>query len=272
MKNSSSLYVIGDVHGCLPSLMQLLDQLDPDIPLVFTGDIINRGPNSLGTLRFIKSLGSRALTVLGNHDLHLLATAAGFGKPNRLDTINEILQATDCQELIDWLRFQPLLYQWQDWTIVHAGLLPAWSLDQAQTLAQEVQSALRSPTWKSALSQMYGKEIWDESLKDHARRRAILNALTRIRLVTPNGMPDYKIKETSHGIPCGFSAWFDAPERKSRNDKIVFGHWSTLGKVNRDNVIALDTGCVWGGALTAVQLPQRHFISVKAPRYLNPLA
>ena len=271
MKNSSSIYVIGDVHGCLPSLNQLLASFDEDLPLVFTGDIINRGPNSLETLRRIKGLGERAVTVLGNHDLHLLASAAGFGKPNRLDTLDPILTAPDAQELIDWLRFQPLLYQWNDWTIVHAGLLPCWSLTQARELAQEVQTILRSDDWKNGLSQMYGKELWEESLSGHARVRAILNGFTRLRLVHADGTPDYKIKETTGGIPEGFYAWFDAPERQSQNDKIVFGHWSTLGKVNRDHVIALDTGCVWGGALTAVKLPQRRFFSVKAPMYLNPL-
>lgn len=272
MKDAEKILVIGDVHGCLPTLEKLIAQIDENMPLLFLGDLINRGPESLATLRLVKNMGKRAKCLLGNHDMHLLATAANAGKANRRDTIDEILKADDAEDLIDFVRHQPLLWQWNDYTFVHASIDPAWSLEEAQTLAHEVQNHLRSKHWKSYLQNMYGKDLWEPSLKGEARMRAILNGFTRIRFVNSQGIPDYKIKEGLETKPDHLMPWFECPVRKTQNDKIVFGHWSTLGLVVRENIIALDTGCVWGGALSAIELPSRKVLSIKAPQYLDPLA
>ncbi len=272
MQSAQKILVIGDVHGCLLTLEELLDQVQEEMPLLFLGDVINRGPQSLSTLRLIKALGSRAKFLLGNHEMHLLASAAGAGKINRRDTIDEILNAPDSEELIDYIRHQPLLFQWQDYTFVHASIDPAWTLEEAKSLAQEVQTHLQGNDWKAYLQHMYGKDLWDKKLTGDARMRAILNGFTRIRFVDKKGIPDYKIKEGLAQKPDHLMPWFECPVRKTKNDSIVFGHWSTLGLVVQDNVIALDTGCVWGGALTAIELPARKILSVKAPQYLDPLA
>ena len=247
MQSEQNVTVIGDVHGCLPSLSQLLEKIPEDSPLIFIGDLINRGPASLETLRLVHSMGKRATLILGNHEMHLLATAAGAGKPNRRDTIDEILAAPDAEELIDWIRHQYLLYDWKDYTFVHAAIDPAWS-------------------------EMYGKDLWDNDLTGPARMRAILNGFTRIRFVDKKGIPDYKAKDSPGNTPKHLMPWFEYSHRKTKDDNIVFGHWSTLGLVIQEHLIALDTGCVWGGALTAVMLPQRQVIQVKAPQYCNPFA
>lgn len=272
IKKAEKIIVIGDVHGCLPTLEKLLLKIDPQVPLIFIGDIINRGPNSLETIRLIRSFGKRAKVILGNHDMHLLATAAGAGKANRRDTIDEILRAPDCDEIIDWLRHQHLIYHWKDYSFVHAAIDPAWDMKLADQLADEVQQTLRSKHWKQALQEMYGKDLWEPQLKGAARLRAILNGFTRIRFVTEDGTPDYKAKVAPGQTPPHLMPWFHCPVRKTQNDNIVFGHWSTLGLVLEPHVIAIDTGCVWGGALTAVELPSRKILQEKAPQYLDPLA
>ena len=272
MQNEQNVTVIGDVHGCLPSLEKLLKQIPSDDHLIFIGDIINRGPQSLATLRLVRSFGDRATLILGNHEMHLLATAAGAGKANRRDTIDEILNAPDAPELIDWVRTQYLLYQWGDYTFVHGAIDPAWSLKKAKNLANEVQQALRGDDWKEYLQEMYGKDLWDDELSGSARMRAILNGFTRIRFVDKKGVPDYKIKDAPGNTPKHLMPWFECPARKTKKDNVVFGHWSTLGLVMTEHVIALDTGCVWGGALTAVELPQRKVFQVKAPQYCDPFA
>ena len=183
MQSEQNVTVIGDGHGCLPSLSQLLEKIPDDSPLIFIGDLINRGPASLETLRLVHSMGKRATLILGNHEMHLLATAAGAGKPNRRDTIDEILVAPDAEELIDWIRHQYLLYDWKDYTFVHAAIDPAWSLKKARALACEVHEHLRSDHWKGYLQEMYGKDLWDNDLTGPARMRAILNGFTRIRFV-----------------------------------------------------------------------------------------
>lgn len=271
MQSSQNVTVIGDVHGCLPTLLKLLELIPADSPLIFIGDIINRGPASLETLRLVRSMGERATLILGNHEMHLLATAAGAGKPNRRDTIEEILNAPDASELIDWVRHQYLLFEWKDYTFVHAAIDPAWSLKKARNLAKEVQDELRSDHWKDYLQEMYGKDLWDNNLSGAARMRAILNGFTRIRFVDKKGVPDYKVKDAPGQTPKHLMPWFECPCRKTQDDNIVFGHWSTLGLVNRKHVIALDTGCVWGGALSAIELPQRKVLQVKAPQYCDPL-
>lgn len=271
-KNAEKVTVIGDVHGCLPTLEKLLARIDDTMHLIFIGDIINRGPNSLETLRLIRSLGKRARVILGNHDMHFLATAAGNGKANRRDTIAEIFQAPDAEELIDWMRHQRLMYRWKEYSFVHAAIDPAWNIKEAEALAEEVQDILRGKHWKEALQEMYGKDLWDPKLKGTARMRAILNGFTRIRFVDKNGVPDYKVKEAPGSTGPNLMPWFDYPNRKTIDDTVVFGHWSTLGLVVRPHVIALDTGCIWGGALTAIELPSRKIIQEKAPQYLDPLA
>ena len=271
-KNAEKVTVIGDVHGCLPTLEKLLARIDDTMPLIFIGDIINRGPNSLETLRLIRSLGKRARVILGNHDMHFLATAAGNGKANRLDTIAEIFQAPDAEELIDWMRHQRLMYRWKEYSFVHAAIDPAWSITEAEALAGEIQGILRGKHWKEALQEMYGKDLWDPKLKGTARMRAILNGFTRIRFVDKKGVPDYRAKEAPGSTCPDLMPWFDYPNRKTIDDTVVFGHWSTLGLVIRPHVIALDTGCIWGGALTAIELPSRKIIQEKAPQYLDPLA
>lgn len=272
MQSEQNVTVIGDVHGCLPSLSQLLEKIPEDSPLIFIGDLINRGPASLETLRLVHSMGKRATLILGNHEMHLLATAAGAGKPNRRDTIGEILAAPDAEELIDWIRHQYLLYDWKDYTFVHAAIDPAWSLKKARALACEVREHLRSDHWKEYLQEMYGKDLWDNDLTGPARMRAILNGFTRIRFVDKKGIPDYKAKDSPGNTPKHLMPWFVYSHRKTKDDNIVFGHWSTLGLVIQEHIIALDTGCVWGGALTAVMLPQRQVIQVKAPQYCDPFA
>lgn len=272
MQNAQNVTVIGDVHGCLPTLEALLSQIPEDMPLIFIGDLINRGPNSLKTLRRVIEMGSRARLILGNHEMHLLASAAGAGKVNRRDTIEEILSAPDADDLIDWVRHQYLLLQWKEFTFVHAALDPAWSLKEAVKLANEVQSELRSKQWKNYLKEMYGKDLWEKSLTGSARMRAILNGFTRIRFVDKKGVPDYKVKDAPGINPPHLMPWFKCPVRKCSNDTIVFGHWSTLGFVNLPHTIAVDTGCVWGGALSALVLPERRLIQVKAPQYCDPFA
>ena len=272
MQNEQNVTVIGDVHGCLPSLEKLLKLIPSNDHLIFIGDIINRGPNSLETLRLIRSLGKRARVILGNHDMHFLATAAGNGKANRRDTIAEIFQAPDAEELIDWMRHQRLMYRWKEYSFVHAAIDPAWSITEAEALAGEIQGILRGKHWKEALQEMYGKDLWDPKLKGTARMRAILNGFTRIRFVDKKGVPDYKAKEAPGSTCPDLMPWFDYPNRKTIDDTVVFGHWSTLGLVIRPHVIALDTGCIWGGALTAIELPSRKIIQEKAPQYLDPLA
>lgn len=272
MKNSDKLLVIGDVHGCFPTLKELLGEVDPNMPLLFLGDLINRGPSSLETLRYVKNMAHRAICLLGNHEMHLLASAAGAGKSHRKDTIQEILQAPDAEELIDFVRHLPLLYQWKNYTFVHASIDPAWSIELARSLASEVQTHLRGKHWKEYLQHMYGKDLWNKHLSGEARMRAILNGFTRIRFVDKNGFPDYSIKEGLQQKPDHLMPWFDCPIRKTQNEQIVFGHWSTLGLVVRSDIIALDTGCVWGGSLSAIELPERRLFTVKAPQYLDPFA
>ena len=272
MQNAQNVTVIGDVHGCLPTLEALLSQIPEDVPLIFIGDLINRGPESLKTLRCVVEMGDRAHLILGNHEMHLLASAAGAGKVNRRDTIEEILNAPDADDLVDWVRHQHLLLQWRQFTFVHAALDPAWSVKEAVKLAHEVQSELRSKQWKTYLKEMYGKDLWDKSLTGSARMRAILNGFTRIRFVDKKGIPDYKVKDAPGINPPHLMPWFECPARKNNKNTIVFGHWSTLGFVNTPYAIALDTGCVWGGALSALILPERRLIQVKAPQYCDPFA
>ena len=254
----SKIYAVGDVQGCTPSLKALLKKIPKQSKMIFLGDLVNRGPDSLGTLRLLKNLqeSGRAECILGNHDLHLLAIDAGIRKIKGLDTVKPILQAPDRLELIDWIRKRPMALSNGQVLAVHAGVLPQWDLQQTIECAQEVEKALRSKSYKTFLANMYGSmpNQWSKSLKGHERLRVITNALTRMRFCTPNGQMEFDSKEGLENGPVGYIPWFKVPKRKTQNTVIYFGHWSTLGLLRDQNVVGLDTGCVWGGKLTAIQI------------------
>jgi bis(5'-nucleosyl)-tetraphosphatase (symmetrical) len=270
-------YAIGDLQGCGRQFTALLEKIDiaaPGAKLIFLGDLVNRGPQSLATLRTIRALGERAESVLGNHDLHLLAVAHGIRKSGKSDTIEEILDAPDRDELLDWLRRRPMALLERDYLFLHAGLAPQWSAQQTIALAHEVETALRGPDWVAFLRQMYGDEPakWDDSLQGPDRLRCIVNALTRVRFCNPDGTMEFSIKE-SEAPASGrteYLPWFDLPHRKSADVTVVFGHWSSLGLLLRPNVIGLDTGCVWGRQLTALCLEDRSLIQVDCPQAKRP--
>jgi bis(5'-nucleosyl)-tetraphosphatase (symmetrical) len=269
---AEALWAIGDVQGCAASLQALLAQIPGDARLVFVGDLVNRGPQSLASLRLVRSLGNRAVALLGNHDLHLLATAAGIRRQHDDDTLAEILAAPDRDELLDWLRARPLAHREAGALFVHAGVLPTWSVEQTLALAAEVQARLRAPDYRDFLATMYGNqpERWDDALAGADRARCVINALTRLRFVAADGTMDLKTKEGAGAAPPGFVPWFDHPSRATRGTPVVFGHWSTLGLMLRDDALCLDTGCVWGGALTALSWPARRLLQVRCPPYRQP--
>lgn len=260
--NNMATYAIGDLQGCLTPLQQLLRQIafDPAKDrLWFTGDLVNRGPQSLETLRFVRELGDRAITVQGNHDLHLLAVANGFGKARADDTLTDILEAPDREALLEWLRYRPMLHIKDEYVLVHAGLLPSWDVAQARTLASEVEEQLRGPAYRDFLAQLYGSkpDRWNEGLRGMERWRVVVNAMTRMRFCSSDGVMEFQTKGEARNAPSGFMPWFDVPDRASGTSTIVFGHWSALGFMERPNLLSLDSGCVWGGHLTAVRLDDR---------------
>lgn len=271
-------YAIGDIQGCYQQLQQLLEKLafDPSKDtLWFTGDLVNRGPASLDTLRFVKGLGENAITVLGNHDLHMLAVSEGYAPKHRHDTIDEILNAPDRMELLDWLRQQPLIHHDKEsgFTLIHAGLHPKWDPDMAQQLAHEVESTLRGDNYKGFLANMYGNEPvqWDESLKGWDRLRFITNCFSRLRYCDLEGNLYLQAKGPPGTQPEPYIPWFNVPNRASKGLKIIFGHWSTLGLQHTSGVYAIDTGCLWGYQLTAMRLDnitndeEPEFISIGCP-------
>jgi bis(5'-nucleosyl)-tetraphosphatase (symmetrical) len=274
-------FVIGDLQGCAHEAQVLLDHIAADAGgparVMFVGDLINRGPASLEALRKVAalSIGSdgKVDALLGNHDLHLLAVACGAQQRSKSDTLDEILAAPDCDALIDWLRHRPLAFMAEGHLLVHAGVLPQWDAHQALALAGEVEAALRGPDWMAFLGQMYGNtpDRWDERLRGIERLRCIVNALTRMRLCTADGVMDFKEKESA-GAPAGSNLmpWFEVPGRRSAGQPIVFGHWSARGLVLRPDVIGLDSGCVWGGKLTAFCLNDRSLLEVDCPEYKRP--
>lgn len=256
-----AVYAIGDVQGCFTELTALLDRIDFDPArdrLWFAGDLVNRGPQSLETLRFVRELGESALTVLGNHDLHLLAADydARYARPK--DTLTPILEAPDREELLDWLRHRPLLHHDGElgYTLIHAGLPPQWDLAVAQGCATEVEAVLRGEAHGDYLSRMYGNEPdhWSEDLAGMERLRFITNCFTRVRYVHPDGRIDLHDKGPLGTQSAGLIPWFRVPGRRSGGLRILFGHWSALGVVEDENVFPLDTGCLWGGELTALRL------------------
>jgi bis(5'-nucleosyl)-tetraphosphatase (symmetrical) len=274
-------YAIGDLQGCAHEAQVLLNRIAEDAPdgarIIFVGDLINRGPESLAALRQVAALAragdGRVEALLGNHDLHLLAVACGAQKASGSDTLAEILAAPDRDLLIDWLRHRPLAMMARGHLLVHAGVLPQWSAEQTLALAGEVEAVLRGPDWVAFLGQMYGNtpDRWDDALTGIARLRCIVNALTRMRLCTPEGVMDFKEKESA-GAPAGSNLlpWFDLPGRRSAGTPVVFGHWSALGLLLRPDVIGLDSGCVWGGKLTAICLDERALLEVDCPEYRRP--
>lgn len=257
-----STYAIGDVQGCLESLQCLLKKIafDPARDrLWLVGDLINRGPDSLATLRFLYRMRAALVVVLGNHDLHFLAVAHGLRKKGKQDTLDSLLQAPDCAELVTWLRQQKLLHHDAalGFTMVHAGIPPQWDLRQAQAYAREVEAVLQGPDSSAYLANMYGNQPnhWDDSVSGWARLRLITNYFTRMRFCNAAGDLELETKEAAAAAPEGYAPWFSFAQRKTCDDNIVFGHWAALeGRVHTPNVYALDTGCVWGGALTALRL------------------
>lgn len=260
-------YAIGDLQGCHFSFQHLLThiQFDPAHDrLWLVGDLINRGGHSLQVLRWLYQHRQSIVAVLGNHDLHALAVAEGFVQPHRSDTLQEILDAPDRDDLLDWLRSLPLVHAEAGYLMVHAGLLPQWSAEDALALGAEVAEALRGSTYHDFLRHMYGNHpvAWDDSLHGMDRLRMITNAMTRLRICTLAGEMDFKFKSELEDIPAGYVPWFDVPQRRSSDTAIVFGHWSALGLQQRDNLFALDTGCLWGGSLTAMRLEDRTIFQV----------
>ncbi len=258
------IFAIGDVQGCFDELQLLLKSLafQPGIDkLWFTGDLVNRGPQSLEVLRYVKSLGNSAITALGNHDLHLLAVASDHSRLAHGDTLLPILEATDREDLLNWLRFRPLCHYDADLNclLIHAGLPPQWSINNTIQYAQEVESILQGDNFEDYFGKMYGDmpRFWCNSLTGWDRYRYITNALTRMRYIDNSNGLCLSAKGPLGTQPHDCVPWFDAAERKSRGTTIVFGHWSTLGYYCQKNVIALDSGCLWGGALTAVDITDK---------------
>lgn len=256
-----AVFAIGDIQGCYDDLQRLLERIKfnpAEDWLWFTGDLVNRGPKSLEALRFVKSLGERAVCVLGNHDLHLLALAAGVDKHKSADTLEAVLAAPDRDALLNWLRHRPLLHHDNalGFTLVHAGLPPQWDLATATLCARELESTLHSADYAEFLRQMYGNQParWSPELQGIERLRFIVNCFTRLRYVNMQGELDLTSKGAPGTQPDGFLPWFALPARQSANLHIIFGHWSTLGEVTGYNVYPLDTGCVWGGRLSALRL------------------
>jgi len=274
-----ALYCIGDVQGCDAPLGRLLDTIgfSPSRDTLYVlGDLINRGPDSASVLRRLIGYGDSAHCLLGNHDLHLLAVAHGVRRPHRSDTLDDILTAPDRPALLDWLRQQRMATFAHGVLMVHAGVLPGWTAEQTVALAAEVEQVLRSPDLWDFLHQMYGNEParWDDGLRGAARLRVIVNALTRLRFCSVDGEMEFATKEGADGAPTGYLPWFDVPGRRTADVTVAFGHWSTLGRLERPNLIALDTGCVWGGCLSALKLgatpAERVFIQVRCEQAQVP--
>lgn len=255
-----AIYAIGDIQGCYKPLRMLLKKIKfkpQKDQLWFVGDLVNRGPQSLETLRYIKSLGKSAITVLGNHDLHLIAMATN-STSKKHPSLLPILDAPDCDELIDWLRHRPLLHydKTLDTALVHAGIPPGWKIKTALKRAHEVETVLQQGNYSKFLKSMYGDkpDQWSKELKGNERLRFIINAYTRMRYCDVNGRLDYNYKLSPGSQPKRLYPWFELPRKKSFTTRIVFGHWSTLGLMQKNSFIALDTGCVWNDKLTAVKL------------------
>lgn len=256
-----AVYAIGDLQGCYDEFQRLLEKLnfDPTTDeLWLTGDLVNRGPKSLEVLRFVRNLGNSVKTVLGNHDLNLLAMAYTPREPRRKDTLDAVLHAPDCDELLEWLRHLPLMHRCETlgWTMVHAGISPQWSMKKAAKRAREVEHQLQSEAFVSLLNGMYGNtpDRWSKRLEGIARHRYIINAFTRMRYCRDDKSLDMEFNRSPEEAPAELVPWYAHPKRKTRGERILFGHWSTLGVRSYKGALSLDTGCVWGGSMTAVEL------------------
>ena len=253
-------FLIGDLQGCSDAFERLLAEIgfSPSRHrLHVLGDLVNRGPDNLGVLKRLRSFGNAATCLLGNHDLHLLAVAAGVRPPHRGDTFADVLDSAERAHWLDWLRQCKLADQAHGWLLVHAGVLPQWDAAQTLALAAEVEAMLRDERQLADfLARMYGNEParWDDTLQGVERWRLIVNVLTRIRFCTADGLLDLVVKEGADATPPGFSPWFEIPTRRTAATPVAFGHWSTLGLIERPNLLSLDTGCVWGGTLTAARV------------------
>ena len=260
-------FAIGDVQGCYDELQALLERIGFNRlhdRLWFVGDLVNRGPKSLEVLRFVKELGESAVVVLGNHDLHLITQFEGFERKRKDDTFADVLGAADAKQLIDWLRARPMMHAEGNWTMVHAGLLPQWTIEKSLRLAREAEQALRASDYRAFLANMYGSkpERWDERLTGWDRLRVIVNAMTRMRFCTADGTMEFH----TNGVepPVGYRAWY---EQRHDDEVVLFGHWSALGLKLGERLAGLDTGCVWGGTLTALRLEDRWLVQVPSHGY-----
>lgn len=273
-----ALYLIGDVQGCdgaLERLLTLVDFSPSRDELVVLGDLVNRGPGSLAALRRLVGMQGAGQCLLGNHDLHLLAVAHGLKKPHRNDTVADILRASDREVLLDWLRQRPLAMSARGWLLVHAGVLPHWDAARTLALAGEVQQALQADP-ATFLRDMYGNtpDRWTDTLQGPDRWRVVVNALTRLRFCSADGTMEFDTKDSADGAPPGFMPWFRVPGRRTAAERVAFGHWSTLGLLNEPGLLGLDTGCVWGGALSAARLNGRgevqEVLKVDCPQMQRP--
>ena len=260
-------YAIGDLQGCYASFRHLLERVafDPASDrLWLVGDLVNRGPRSLETLRYVRGLGPAAQTVLGNHDLSLLMAAEGHGKRSVGDAFDDVLAGPDADALLDWLRRQPLCHVEDEYCLVHAGLLPQWTVSEARVLAGEVEAVLRGDHWREFMGKLWGSEpaAWSPELQGWPRLRVVVNALTRMRFCTPDGTMEFRSKGPVTSAPPGHLPWFDVPGRRSAGQVLVTGHWSALGLCLRPDLLALDSGCLWGGPLSAVRLEDRALFQV----------
>ena len=258
-----AIYAIGDIQGCFDDLLRLLDVIkfdDRSDQLWFVGDLVNRGPKSLETLRFIKSLGKAAVTVLGNHDLHLLATAYKQREPRKKDSLKAIINAPDRDELIFWLRHQPLFHYSDEYCLLHAGLPPQWDFDQTKKMAVMAENILQGTDYVEFFKEMYGDKPnqWSDDLKGMDKIRFIVNCFTRLRFCTAEGELDFKHTSVVGSQPKHLMPWFTVPNRQTFTQTIIFGHWSALGFYHGENCYGIDTGCLWGGQLTALKLEKNN--------------
>ena len=270
------MYLIGDVQGCDDALGQLLAEIDfsPSRDTLFLlGDLVNRGPKSLQVLRRLKALGDAAQCLLGNHDLHALAVACGARPAHKSDTLAELLAAPDAPELLDWLRWRDLAIFRENILMVHAGVLPSWDTPKVIAISADCMPAIRSKDSKNFFQSMYGNSpaAWREDLQGIDRSRVIINALTRLRFCSATGEMEFATKEGAGAAPEGNMPWFEVPHRATVDTTIAFGHWSTLGLINRPNLIALDTGCVWGGCLSAIRVDggRRDLVQIKCKQAMQ---
>ncbi len=271
------LYLIGDVQGCNAALGRLLSEIDfspSRDQLVMLGDLVNRGPDSLGVLRRLQALDDSAQCLLGNHDLHALAVAAGARPAHKNDTLDALLAAPDAKPLLEWLRWRDMAVFREGILMVHAGVLPSWDTQLTIALATQVTSAIRQNNDRDFFYNMYGNEptAWHKDLQGTDRLRVVVNALTRLRFCSARGQMEFATKEGAEGAPKGYMPWFDVPGRLTASTTVAFGHWSTLGVINRPKLIALDSGCVWGGALSAMRVDggRRELVQVSCEQAQKP--